>query len=191
MSVAKVLIIPCSSTCRKLDTSKRSSLSLCDTNAFRHSELPRNSLIAIRSCVSHRDTRMDVKPIRTEKDYDAALARIEELWDAESGTPESDELEALSIIIKAYEEKSHPIEPPDPIEAIKFRMEQMELSRKDLEPFIGHRGRVAEVLNRKRRLSIDMIRKLSKGLEISAEVLIATYALQSDKTPIGGKNKRP
>jgi len=92
---------------------------------------------------------MDVKPIRTEQDYDDALARIEEIWDAEPGTPESDELDVLSILVEAYEEEHHPIDPPDPIEAIKFRMEQTRLTRKDLEPFIGHRGQAAEVLNRK------------------------------------------
>lgn len=124
---------------------------------------------------------MDVKPIRTEEDYDAALARIEEIWDAEMGTPESDELDVLSILVEAYEEKHHPIDPPDPVEAIKFRMEQMGLSRKDLEPFIGHRGRVAEVLNRRRGLSLDMIRNLSEGLGISTEVLVAKYPLASDK----------
>lgn len=125
---------------------------------------------------------MDVRPIRTEDDYDAALARIEEIWDAEAGTPESDELDVLSVLVEAYEEEHHPIDPPDPIEAIKFRMEQMGLSRKDLEPFIGHRGRVAEVLNRKRGLSLDMIRNLTEGLGISTEVLVAKYDLESDKT---------
>jgi HTH-type transcriptional regulator/antitoxin HigA len=122
---------------------------------------------------------MDVKPIRTEQDYNDALARIEEIWDAEPGTPESDELDVLSILVEAYEEEHHPIDPPDPIEAIKFRMEQMGLTRKDLEPFIGHRGRVAEVLNRKRGLSIEMIRNLSEGLGIPADVLIESYPLQS------------
>jgi HTH-type transcriptional regulator/antitoxin HigA len=122
---------------------------------------------------------MDVKPIRTEQDCNDALARIEEIWDAEPGTPESDELDVLSILVEAYEEEHHPIDPPDPIEAIKFRMEQMGLTRKDLEPFIGHRGRVAEVLNRKRGLSIEMIRNLSEGLGIPADVLIESYPLQS------------
>ena len=121
---------------------------------------------------------MDIRPIRTEQDYDTALARIEEIWDAEPGTQESDELDLLSILVEAYEEEHHPIDPPDPIEAIKFRMEQMGLTRKDLEPFIGHRGRVAEVLNRKRGLSIDMIRNLSEGLGIPADVLIEKYPLQ-------------
>ena len=124
---------------------------------------------------------MDIKPIRTEADYEAALARIEEIWEAEPGTAESDELDVLSLLVEAYEEKHHPIPPPDPIEALKFRMEQMGLSRKDLEPFIGHRGRVAEVLNRKRRLSVEMIRRLNQGLGIPTEVLIAAYPLKSGK----------
>lgn len=125
---------------------------------------------------------MDIRPIRTEEDYDTALARIEEIWDAEPGTQESDELDLLSILVEAYEEEHHPIDPPDPIEAIKFRMEQMGLTRKDLEPFIGHRGRVAEVLNRRRGLSIDMIRNLSEGLGIPADVLIEKYPLQSGRS---------
>ncbi len=124
---------------------------------------------------------MNIRPIRTEKDYDAALARIEQIWEAEPGTPESDELDVLSLLVEAYEAEHHPIPPPDPIEAIKFRMEQMGLSRKDLEPFIGHRGRVTEVLNRKRGLSIDMIRRLNQGLGIPADVLIAEYPLRPGK----------
>jgi HTH-type transcriptional regulator / antitoxin HigA len=124
---------------------------------------------------------MDIKPIRTEADYEAVLARIEEIWDAETGTPESDELDVLAILVEDYEERHHPIPPPDPIEAIKFRMKQMGLNRKDLEPYIGTRGRVSEVLNRKRSLSIDMIRNLSEGLGISADVLVAQYELESDK----------
>ncbi len=121
---------------------------------------------------------MDIEPVRTEEDYNAALARIEEIWDAVPGTPESDELDILAILVEAYEREHHPIDPPDPIEAIKFRMDQMGLTRKDLEPFIGHRGRVAEVLNRRRRLSLDMVRNLSEGLGIPAEVLIERYPLR-------------
>lgn len=125
---------------------------------------------------------MKMKPIRTGEDYDAALARVEDIWGAEPGTPESDEPASLSILVEAYEREHHPIDPPDPIEAIRFRMEQMGLTRKDLEPFIGHRGRVAEVLNRKRGLTLDMIRNLSEGLGISPEVLVAKYALKFEKT---------
>ncbi|MBK1664263.1 transcriptional regulator [Rhodospirillum rubrum] len=114
----------------------------------------------------------DLKPIRNEADYDAALAEVERLWGAAGGTPEGDRLDILATLIDAYETRHHPIDPPDPVEAITFRMEQQGLSRKDLEPLIGTRSRVAEVLNRRRTLSIDMIRRLHEQLGISAEVLI-------------------
>ena len=114
----------------------------------------------------------DLKPIRNEADYDAALDEVGRLWGAKSGTPDGDRLDVLATLIDAYEAKHHPIDPPDPVEAIRFRMEQQGLTRKDLEPMIGPRNRVADVLNRKRGLSIDMIRQLHDGLGISAEVLI-------------------
>jgi HTH-type transcriptional regulator/antitoxin HigA len=114
----------------------------------------------------------DLKPIRSEADHKRALAEIARLWGAKSGTPAGDRLDVLATLIDAYETEHHPIDPPDPVEAIKFRMEQQGLSRRDLEPFIGTRTRVAEVLNRKRSLSIGMIRRLHRGLGISAEVLI-------------------
>ena len=114
----------------------------------------------------------DLKPIRNEADYDAALDEVGRLWGAKSGTPDGDRLDVLATLIDAYEAKHHPIDPPDPVEAIRFRMEQLGLTRKDLEPMIGPRNRVADVLNRKRGLSIDMIRQLHDGLGISAEVLI-------------------
>ena len=114
----------------------------------------------------------DLKPIRTEADYDAALAEVERLWGAKNGTPEGDRLDVLATLIDAYEAKYYPMDPPDPVEAIRFRMEQQGLTRKDLEPMIGPRNRVADVLNRKRSLSIDMIRQLHSGLGISADVLI-------------------
>ncbi|KXV35375.1 DNA-binding protein [Gluconobacter thailandicus] len=114
----------------------------------------------------------DLRPIRNEADYDAALEDVGRLWGAKSGTPDGDKLDVLATLIDAYEAKHHPIDPPDPVEAIRFRMEQQGLSRKDLEPMIGPRNRVADVLNRKRGLSIDMIRQLHDGLGISAEVLI-------------------
>lgn len=113
-----------------------------------------------------------LKPIRSEADYDAALAEVETLWGAKAGTPEGDRLDILATLIDAYEAKIYPMDPPDPVEAIRFRMEQQGLTRKDLEPMIGPRNRVADVLNRKRSLSIDMIRKLHARLGISAEVLI-------------------
>jgi HTH-type transcriptional regulator/antitoxin HigA len=114
----------------------------------------------------------DVKPIRTKKDHEAALAEVERLWGAKSKTPEGDRLDVLATLIDAYEARHYPMDPPDPIEAIKFRMEQQGLTRKDLEPLIGTRTRVAEVLNRKRGLSIEMIRRLHRELGISAEILI-------------------
>ncbi len=114
----------------------------------------------------------DLKPVRTKADYKRAYAEVERLWGAKTGTPEGDRLDILATLIDAYETEHYPLDPPDPIEAIKFRMEQQGLSRKDLEPLIGTRTRVAEVLNRKRGLSIGMIRRLHDHLGISAEVLI-------------------
>ncbi|WP_448503143.1 helix-turn-helix domain-containing protein [Sphingomonas sp.] len=114
----------------------------------------------------------DVKPIRTEADYDAAMEEVAALWGAASGTPEGDRLDVLATLIDAYEAKHHAMDTPDPIEAIKFRMEQQGMTRKDLEDIIGTRTRIAEVLNRKRSLSIGMIRRLHDRLGISAEVLI-------------------
>ena len=113
-----------------------------------------------------------LKPIRTEADYEAALAEIERLWGARVGTPEGDRLDILATLVDAYENEHYPMDPPDPIEAIKFRMEQQGLTRKELEGILGSRTRVAEVLNRRRGLSINMIRRLHEKLGISAEVLI-------------------
>ena len=114
----------------------------------------------------------DLKPIRSETDYQAALAEVERLWGAKSGTPEGDRLEIVATLVDAYENEHEPMDPPDPIEAIEFRMEQQGLTRRDLEGLLGSRARVAEVLNRKRDLSINMIRRLHETLGISAEVLI-------------------
>ncbi len=119
---------------------------------------------------------MKIQPIRTEADYDRALANIERLWGARQGTPNGDRLDVLLVLVEDYESKHHPIAPPDPIDAIKFRMGQMNLSRKDLEPLIGSRGRVTEVINRKRPLSLTMIRKLHAGLRIPLESLIQDSA---------------
>jgi HTH-type transcriptional regulator/antitoxin HigA len=122
---------------------------------------------------------MEIKPIRTEQEHQAALRRLEEIWEAKPGTPESDELDVLSVLVEAYEDEHYPIDPPDPIEAIKFRMEQMGLTQKDLEPYIGSRSRVSEILSRKRKLNLDMIRNLNEKLGIPAEILIARYPLKS------------
>ena len=115
-------------------------------------------------------------------DYDAALGEVEKLWGSKVGTADGDRLDVLLVLIDDYESKHHPIDPPDAVDAIKFRMEQMNLTRKDLEPLIGPRGRVAEVLNRRRPLSLSMIRSLHHKLHIPLESLIATSgALAANK----------
>src|SRR5450755_4229173 len=114
----------------------------------------------------------EVRPIRTKRDYEAALKEVERLWGAKAETPDGDRLDVLATLIDVYEGEHYPMDPPDPIEAIKFRMEQQGLTRRDLEEIIGTRTRIAEVLNRKRGLSITMIRRLHERLGISAEVLI-------------------
>src|SRR2546427_13114546 len=113
-----------------------------------------------------------VRPIRTKADYEAALAEVERLWGAKAGTMRGDRLDVLATLIDAYESQHFPMDPPDPIEAIKFRMEQQGLTRKDLERIIGTRARIAEVLDRIRGLSIAMIRRLNAELGIPAEILI-------------------
>lgn len=122
---------------------------------------------------------MQIKPIRTEDDYRKALERSQEIWDAEPGTPEADELEVLLPLIEGYEEIHYQIDPPDPIEAIRIRMDDLGLNRKDLEPCIGSRGRVSDILNRRRPLTLPMIRKLSGLLGLPGDVLIRPYPLES------------
>src|SRR5260370_11278135 len=109
----------------------------------------------------------ELKPIRTKADYKAALAEVERLWGTKSGTTKGDRLDVLATLIDAYEARHYPMDPPDPIEAIQFRMAQLGLTRKDLEPLIGTRARVAEVMNRKRSLSITIIPTLHHTLAIS------------------------
>jgi HTH-type transcriptional regulator/antitoxin HigA len=118
---------------------------------------------------------MEIKPIKTEADYQAALEEVENLFEAAPDTPEGDRLEVLVTLIEAYEEKHYSIPKPDPIEAILYYMESRGLTRRDLQPYIGSRARVSEVLNRKRPLTMEMIRNLHKGLGIPAEVLIQPY----------------
>lgn len=120
---------------------------------------------------------MELKPIKTDADYRAALKRLEEVFDAKPGTPESDELEILGLMVDDYENKHYPIEAPDPIEAIKIRMEEMHLKQVDLIPEIGGKSRVSEILNRKRRLTVTMIRKLATRLNLSSNLLIKDYQL--------------
>jgi HTH-type transcriptional regulator / antitoxin HigA len=118
---------------------------------------------------------MKIAPIRNEKDFQNALIRLDEIFDAKKGTEQGDELEILSILIDRYEYHNFPIEMPDPIEAIKFRMEQMKMKKKDLAEVIGFNSRVSEILNKKRKLTLSMIRKLHTKLHIPTEVLIQDY----------------
>ena len=122
---------------------------------------------------------MNIKPIRNEKDYELALKRVESLMDAEFGTEAFDELEILTTLIENYEAKHYSIDAPDPIEAIKFRMEQEGLRQKDLVEIFGNKVRVSEVLNKKRRLTLDMIRNINHSLNIPFESLLSKYELES------------
>jgi len=117
---------------------------------------------------------MQIRPIRSERDHERAVARIGELMSARPGTPEGDELDVLATLVDAYEARHHAIDAPDPITAIQFRMEQQGLTRKDLEPMIGSRARVSEVLTGKRSLTLEMVRRVKIGLGISADLLIGT-----------------
>ena len=118
---------------------------------------------------------MKMKLIKTEEEYQASLARLEEVFDADPGSIEGDELEVLTLFIEKYEDLHYPIDSPDPIEAIVFRMEQMGLTQTDLAEMIGYRSRASEILSRKRKLTLDMIRKLSRALHIPADVLVQEY----------------
>ena len=131
-----------------------------------------------------RKTGMQIHPIRTEQDHRAAVARIEALMNAAPDSPDGDELDVLATLVDAYEAKHHVIDAPDPVAAIQFRMEQQHLSRKDLEPLIGSRARVSEVLTRKRSLTLEMVRRVKSGLGISADLLIAA-------APVSAKAYRP
>jgi HTH-type transcriptional regulator/antitoxin HigA len=115
---------------------------------------------------------MNIKPLKTDADWRAALSRIDELWDAAPGTAAGDELEVLATLVEAYETARCPMLPPDPVDAIKFRMEQMQLAPADLAAFLGGRNRVSEILNRKRRLTVGMMRRLHHELGIPAEALL-------------------
>jgi len=116
---------------------------------------------------------MTIKPIKTERDYRTALKEIERLWDAKPNTLRGDRLEVLVTLVEAYEQRHYKVEPPDPVEAIKFRMEQLGLKSSDLAKILGGRSRVSEVLNRKRKLTVDMMRSLRRRLDIPAESLLA------------------
>jgi HTH-type transcriptional regulator / antitoxin HigA len=120
---------------------------------------------------------MDVRLTRTKRDYQAALKNAEALWGFRPGSKESDRLEVLTLLIQAYESEHYPIPDPDPIEMLLHVMESRALTRKDMEPYIGSRARVAEVLNRVRPLTLEMIRRLSEGLDIPADLLVRRYEL--------------
>ena len=122
---------------------------------------------------------MDIRPIRTKADHRAALKEAERLWNAGPGTPDGDRVDVLVTLIEAYEAKHHPIPPPDPIAAIEFMMEQKGLTRRNLEPAIGSRGRVSEVLTRKRPLTLPMVRALSALLDIPTDILVQPYKTRS------------
>ena len=116
---------------------------------------------------------MEIKPIKTEHDYNVSIKRIEKLWGAKKDTPEGDDLDLLCTLVESYEMKHYPIAPPDPIDAIKFRMEQMGMTKKDMAKYLGSQSRVSEVLNRKRKLTLKMVKSLYRGLKIPAEILLA------------------
>ncbi|GEO05524.1 transcriptional regulator [Adhaeribacter aerolatus] len=122
---------------------------------------------------------MDVRLIHTEAEYQAALQKIRALWEAEPGTPAAEELEILVLLVNKFEEENYPIEEPDPIEYIKIRMEELGLKQEDLVPYMGNKGNVSKVLSRKRALSLEMIRKLHRGLRFPLEVLIAEPKLNT------------
>jgi HTH-type transcriptional regulator/antitoxin HigA len=121
---------------------------------------------------------MELKPIHNEAEYRKALAEAEILWDAPDGSPEADRLEVLALLIGAWEQSHYRVEAPDPVSFLEYVMESRGLTRKDLEPYIGPRGRVSDIMNRVRPLSLEMIRRLSAGLDLPAEVLIQDYPLR-------------
>ena len=123
---------------------------------------------------------MNIKPIKNDDDLTSAVLRMRSLRGAQPNTPEGDEIEILAALVEAYEEKHHAIEAPDPIEAIKFRMDQLGLKDADLTEFVGQRSRVSEVLNKKRALSLKMIRNLNKGLNIPLDALVKDYPLERE-----------
>jgi len=131
---------------------------------------------------------MNIVPLKTNKDYENALKRMELLFDVPAGTPESDEADILALVIDDYERKHFPIEAPDPIEAIKIRMEEMHLKQSDLVNEIGGKSRVSEILNRKRKLTVDMIRNLTSKLNLSANILVKDYQLSRRKSTVANSN---
>jgi HTH-type transcriptional regulator / antitoxin HigA len=134
---------------------------------------------------------MDMQPIKTASDYERALKRMEVLFDAPVGTPESDEADVLALLIDDYEKKHYPIEAPDPIAAIKIRMEELNLKQSDLVNEIGGKSRVSEILNRKRKLTVEMIRKLTSRLNLSAGILVKDYKLNTGPSIVSDQGEDP
>jgi len=134
---------------------------------------------------------MEIKPIKTEQEYEAALKEVERLFDAEPGTPDGDRLEVLVALVEAYEDKHYPIPLPDPIEAINYYMESRGLARADLEQYIGSRARVSEILNRRRPLTLSMIQRLHEGLGIPAEVLVQPYEVAITDSKASHRQRMP
>lgn len=127
---------------------------------------------------------MELKPIRNRKEYLAALAEVERLWDAPARSPEADRLDVVAMLIERYEQEHFPIAEPDPIEFLDHVMESRGLTRKDMETYIGPRGRVADILNRTRPLTLEMIRRLADGLQLPADVLIRPYQLRERRAAL-------
>ena len=136
------------------------------------------------------DETVMVRPVRTERDYEDALERIGQIMSARPGTPAGDELDVLSTLVEAYEAEHYPIDAPDPIALVEFAMEQRGADRSELEPIIGGRGRVSEVLNRRRPLSLSMIRRLKAEWALPADVLVRTYTLKKSASRRLGRSKQ-
>lgn len=134
---------------------------------------------------------MNIKPIKTEADYQSALKEIENLFDSKPGSPNGDRLEVLTTLVEAYEDEHYPIPLPDPIEAILYYMESRSATRIDLEKYIGSRARVSEILNRKRPLTLSMIQRLQEGLGIPAEVLVQPYKLAVSHSKASHRQRIP
>lgn len=133
---------------------------------------------------------MNLRPIKTETDYRVALGEIERLFEAVPETPEGDRLDILMLLVEDYEERQYPVPPPNPVAALEYYLESRGLTRRDLEPYLGSRARVAEILNRRRPLTIEMIRRLHQGLGIPAEVLIQPYPVQRRGEVMGRRAKQ-
>jgi HTH-type transcriptional regulator/antitoxin HigA len=134
---------------------------------------------------------MDIKLIKNNADYEKALKKLEILFDAPVGTPESDEADVLALLVDDFEKKHFPIEAPDPIAAIKIRMEELNLKQSDLVNEIGGKSRVSEILNRKRKLTVEMIRKLTSKLNLSASILVKDYSLNTGSTIVSDPGEDP